>query len=119
LAIASPDQAAQALADWVDYTAQQVPLNSPLPSVLIRRVARDDEFAGRLADEVIDARHPTQLATYARLLSAAGRLQGAAHGATRAACQDALEGTHMAFDLLAGETRPLGLALLEALDDAP
>jgi len=37
-------------------------------------------------------------------------------------CEDALDGSRaavMAFDLLAGETRPLGLALLEALAGAP
>jgi len=118
LALASAANAAQALSDWLAYTSQQAPLNPPLPSVLIRRAARDDEFARRLADEVTDGGHPTRLATYARLLSAAGRLHGQVRAAVRAACEDALEGTRvhlMAFDLLAGETRPLALALLEAL----
>ena len=118
LAISSAAEAAQALAHWLTYTSQQAPLNPPLPSVLIRRLARDDEFARRLVDEVIDGGHPTRLATYARLLSASGRLQGQVRAAVQGACEDALEGTRvhlMAFDLLAGETRPLGLALLEAL----
>jgi hypothetical protein len=118
LAIAPPADAAQALADWLAYTSQQAPLNPPLPSVLIRRPARDDEFARCLADEVIGGGHPTRLASYARLLSVAGRLQGQVRAAVRTACEDALGGTRvrvMAFDLLAGETRPLGLALLEAL----
>lgn len=67
------------------------------------------------ADEVTDGGHPTRLATYARLLSAAGRQVRAA---VRAACEDALEGTRvhlMAFRSIAGETRRLGRALLEAL----
>ena len=36
-------EAAQALADWLTYTSQQAPLNPPLPSVLIRRLA-DEGF---------------------------------------------------------------------------
>ncbi|MGP0100041.1 MAG: hypothetical protein ACLPUT_00255 [Solirubrobacteraceae bacterium] len=118
LALGAVAEAAEALADWLAYTSQQAPLNPPVPSVLIRRLARDDAFARRLAEEVIDGRHPTRLATYARLLSASGRLQGQVRVAVLGACEDALEGTRvcvMAFDLLAGETRQLGLALLEAL----
>jgi len=122
LAVAPAAQAAQVLADWLAYTAQQAPLNPPLPSILIRRVAQDDEFAHHLANEVVDGADATRLATYARVLSAAGRLQGTARSAARSACEEALEGTRvqaMAFDLLASESRPLGLALLEALDGAP
>lgn len=71
---------------------------------------------------MVDGADATRLATYARVLSAAGRLQGTARSAARSACEEALEGTRvqaMAFDLLASESRPLGLALLEALDGAP
>ena len=122
LAIAPPAVAAEAFANWLAYTAHQVPLNPPVPPVLIRRVARDDAFARFLADEVVDGRQATRLATYARVLSAVGRLHGHARGAASALCEDALDGSRaavMAFDLLAGETRPLGLALLEALAGAP
>jgi hypothetical protein len=119
LAVSPADDARRALDDYLRYAADHARYVSPLPRVLEHRLTVDDTLAEQLDDAVQDGScPPARLASYSRLLSAAGRLTGAVRDVVERRCDEALEAAAvdvLAFDLLASEVRPLGLALLDAL----
>jgi hypothetical protein len=119
VALSAAPEAQRAIDSYLGYAARQGHLIPPPPRVLERRTAGDEELAGRFVATIV-AGDPTpgQLATYGRLLSGAGRLEGEVREAVEERCEAALHGDDvdvMAFDLLAAEMRPLGIALSEAL----
>jgi hypothetical protein len=119
VALSAAPEAQRAIDSYLGYAAGQGHLIPPPPRVLERRTAGDEELAGRLVATIV-AGDPTpgQLATYGRLLSGAGHLEGEVREAVEERCEAALHGDDvdvMAFDLLAAEIRPLGIALSEAL----
>lgn len=122
LALSGAREAQQAIDGYLDYSAGQGRFVPPPPQVLERRVAKDKELVEQLSATLVGGNpRPSQLASYAKLLSSASRLEDPARKLVEDRCRVALEGEDVdivAFDLLASENRPLGLSLSEALRGA-
>jgi hypothetical protein len=119
IALSSATDAEEAIAQYIEYASGQGRFVPPLPEILGRRLAADDEFAHLMSAVVSEEGcSPGKLASYSRLLSSSGRLDRDIRDLLEQRCERALEDEDtdiVAFDLVARENRPLGLALNDAL----
>jgi hypothetical protein len=119
VAVGDAEAALDGVRNYIEYASGQTPYLPPLPAVLHRRIVNDGSFRGLIESALVGPARPAESASYSRLLAGTGQLAGAVRDIVNARCDAALDGDDvdlLAFDLVAGEVRPLGIALLEALE---
>lgn len=121
LLIGQSDEALKALFDWLPEGESQSWLVAPPTTAAVRRTAGDPTFAEALRMHLKGDGTPSEIASCARLLAAAGCLDQETREVLEAWCDAALTGVDtdlIGLDVIAEELRPLGWILWDALHGA-